>query len=109
MKRYWVSWISGYYEDEGCTKPPYKVWISAQMDRRRHLPQAFDLKEGQTEANPKDDCTICAVIDAESPEQIWTSVAKHFPDYEERFIKEVAPDYAPGDRFPGFDPNQTRL
>lgn len=105
MKRYWVSWISGYYEDEGCTAPPYQVWISGQMDRRSGLPKKFKGKNG----GEKDDCTICAVIDANSEDEIWDSVHKHFPDYEERFINEVEPDYEPGDRFPGFDPNRTKL
>lgn len=104
MKRYWVSWISGYYADEGCTEPPFKVWISGQMDRRSNLPKKFEGTD-----NPKDDCTLCAVIDAESPEAIWKAVEKHFPDYEERFINEKDSDYVPGDRFPGFDPNRTRL
>jgi len=103
LKRYWVSWYSGYYEDEGCTKPPFQVWISGQAERRSHLPQKFENFKGDEEDNEKDDCTICAVIDAESEEEIWESVKKHFPDYEERFIKEREPDYVPGDRFPDFE------
>jgi len=93
--RYWVSWYSGYYADEGCTKPPFKVWISGQCDRRSGFPQVDE------DGNPKDDCTICAVIDAESEEKVWEVVKKHFPDYLERFIKEKEPDYQPrADRFP---------
>lgn len=92
MKRFWVSWISGYYGDEGCTTPPFQVWISGQMCRRPHLPQAFES------GNEKDDCIICAVIDAEKEEDIWPVVANHFPDYEQRFCEEREPDYVPGGR-----------
>lgn len=102
MKRFWVSWISGYYGDEGCTTPPFQVWISGHMDRRSGLPTEFET------GNPKDDCTICAVIDANSEDEIWPVIAKHFPDYEQRFCEERKIDYIPGDRFPDFE-NKTSL
>ena len=94
MKRFWVSWWSGYYEDEGCTKPPFQVWISGQRERGT--------------SDDRDQVSICAVIDAESPEQVWQAVKKYFPDYEERFCNPVEADYVPGDRFPGFE-NRTQL
>jgi hypothetical protein len=89
MKRFWVSWWSGYYTDEGCTEPPYQCWESGERDR------AGDTK--------KTDVSLCAVIDANSQEEIEASLQKHFPDYELRFCNEVEPDYVPGNRFPGFE------
>jgi hypothetical protein len=100
--RFWVSWISGNYFDEGCTHPPIQYWLSGQMDRRAHLPQK------DSNGEEKDDCTLCAVIDAESEDEVWQNIAKYFPDYAERFIEERAPDYEPGDRFLSFE-NRTRF
>jgi hypothetical protein len=94
MNRYWVSWYSGYYADEGCTEPPFQVWISGYHKRP-------DSKE-------RDDCIICALIDAPSENDIWYIVAKYFPDYQERFCEKRDKDYIPGDRFPGFE-NKTSL
>lgn len=91
-KRFWVSWWSGYYEDEGCTQPPFQLWISGERSR------ADDLTE----------ISIVSVIDAESEEQIWGAVKKHFPDMQPRFCEQTAPDYKPGKRFPGFE-NRTSL
>ena len=108
MTRYWVSWYSGYYTDEGCSKPPFQVWISGTAERRSHLPQKFENFEGDEEDNVKDDCTICAMIDAESEEDIWKVVEKHFYDYDPRFCTEEEPDAVPSDRFPDFE-NKTSL
>jgi len=34
MKRYWISWYSGGYEEEGCVdEPPFQYWWSGQRDR----------------------------------------------------------------------------
>ena len=96
MKKYWISFYSGYYSDEGCSKPPFQVWISGVSSRRSHLPQ-FDFH-----FQKKDDCSICALVEANSIDEIWKSVKKHFPDYEERFCDEVGDDYKPSDRFPDF-------
>ncbi len=87
VSRYWVSWWSGYYANEGCTKPPFQVWISGYRER----------------ADGMDECAICAVIDAEREDEIWEAVHKHFPDCEERFCEQKDDDFCPGDRFPGFD------
>jgi hypothetical protein len=84
MTRYWVSWWSGYYLDEGCTKPPFQSWISGQRD------------------GPRDECSFCAVIDADSESEILDCIRHHFPDYELRFCNPKPDDYEPGDRFPGF-------
>lgn len=95
IHRYWVSWWSGYYISEGCTEPPFKVWISGSKERQ--------------DGSQKDDLSICAVIDAENENEIWQVVKKHFPDYKGRFCIEKPDDFSPGDRFPDFDENKTRL
>lgn len=87
MTRFWVSWWSGYYESEGCTKPPIQIWISGERDR----------------ADDKTELSICAVIDAESEKSIWRNICKYFPDYIPRFCEPKSADYVPGDRFPGFE------
>lgn len=102
MTRYWVSWTTGNYIDEGCTAPPFQFWLSAQSARRAHLPQTWP------DGEEKDDCSLCAMIDAPNEEAIWTVIAKHFPDYEQRFISERADDAKPGDRFLDFE-NRTSL
>ncbi len=94
--RYWVSWISGNYADEGCTKPGIQFWVSGYAQRRSHLPQEFES------GAEKDDCTICALIDAPNEEAVWAGVARHFPDYEQRFIEAVEHNAMPGERFPDF-------
>lgn len=87
MSRYWVSWYSGNYADEGCTKPPFPFFVSGYRDRN-----------GDSD---RDDCSICALFDASDEQAIWLLVRKHFPDCEERFIEPVAGDWLPNNRFPG--------
>lgn len=93
MNRYWVSWWSGNYADEGCTNPPFQYWITGQRNR---------------EDPKKDDCSICAMIDASDEEEIWENISKYFPDFEQRFCELTSPDAVPGDRFPDFE-NRTKL
>jgi len=88
MNRYWVSWWSGNYVEEGCTEPPFMYWVSGQRDR------------GDTEETERDECSICAVVDSESKDSVWELIAIHFPDYEERFCTLKPNDYVPGNRFP---------
>lgn len=85
MSRYWVSWWSGNYADEGCTKPPFKFWNSGTRDR----------------ANPdRDECSLCAVIDqAGGVAEVLSLVRFHFPDAEQRFCEPKPDDWQPGDRF----------
>lgn len=90
MRRYWVSWWSSYHINKGCTKPPFQVWISGERGK-------------SAEDDMLEDVSLCAVIDAESEQQIWDAVKKHFPDYEERFCNAVEADFTPNNRFPGFE------
>ena len=84
--RYWASWWSGNYADEGCTETPFEMWVSGQRERA-------DEK--------RDDCSICAVIDAEDEAAVETLIAAHFPDYEMRFCEAKSSDFSPPpDRFP---------
>lgn len=92
MNRYWCSWWSGYYEDEGCTKPSFQIWISGNRDRDEE----------------RDQLSICAVIDANNEEEILKAISFHFPDYEIRFIEQVADDYIPSNRFNNFK-NLTKI
>lgn len=92
--RYWVSWWSGNYADEGCTKPPFQFWTSGERDR------ADD--SGLT------DCSLCAVIDAPNEEAIRRAVLKHFPDASFRFVNMKDDGWNPGERFAGFQ-NRTRI
>ena len=119
MKRYWVSWWSGYYADEGCRKPPFQIWISGSRDRpndglseenlrlSKFISNEMDYYKYIAE-NRRDDQSICAVIDAEDEKEIWEAVKLYFPDYKERFCEEQKPDFVPSDRFPN-PRNETKL
>jgi hypothetical protein len=87
LKRYWVSWWSGNYAEEGCTKPPFQFWCSGYRDR-----------EGEG-----DEESLCAVIDAPDEDLVFTAIEKHYPDCKPRFCEEKAPDFEPDpERFPDF-------
>ena len=86
MKRFWVSWWSGNYADEGCTKPPFQFFVTGYRDRN--------------DDSGKDDCSICAWIEAPSEQSVLDVIQVHFPDYEARFINEVESDFVPNNRFP---------
>jgi hypothetical protein len=111
MKRFWVSWWTGNYSDEGCTVPPFKFWVSGQRDRpnnglneeQQKIAAQFsddDAYEDFLDQHSRDDCSICAVIDAVDEEAVWNLVGTHFPDYDQRFCDEQALDFTPGPRFP---------
>lgn len=90
MNRYWASWWSGNYEDEGCTKPPFNFWNSGQRDRRNADPES-----------ERDECSLCAIIDAEDENTVEAMIRKHYPDYQMRFCQPKASDWQPAsDRFP---------
>lgn len=90
MTRFWVSWWSGNYADEGCTRPPFKFWVSGQRVR---------MVDGR-EDDERDECSICAVIDAETEAEVWILVTRHFPDQTPRFCEVRLADWVPGSRFP---------
>lgn len=96
--RYLVSWWSGYYEDEGCKKPPFQVFVIGS--KYRYVNGKLDRE--------RDEVAICAVIDAESEEEIWEVVRKYFPDMDERFCELKDFDFKPGDWFIDFR-NETSL
>ena len=120
MNRYWVSWYSGNYADEGCTKPPFQFWVSGHRSRENNgltdekyaeYLKIIDEDERYEflDTHSRDDCTICAMIDAEDEDQIWEAVSKYFPDQEYRFCElQKDPAAKTGDRFPGFE-NRTSL
>lgn len=87
MNKQWVNFYSGYYEDEGCKKPPFEFLIRNYCARRSHLPQFFKEKNGDymldNDGNimKKNDCVICAMIEANNETEIWELVSKYFPDY----------------------------
>lgn len=88
LKRFWVSWYSKYFEEDGCSDPPIQFWISGQdMD---------------------DNLSFCAVIDEYHEDMIWTKLRTYFPDLIPRFREAKSLDWTPGDRFPDFE-NRTRL
>ena len=89
LRRFWVSWYSGNYADEGCTRPPYTFWSSGSADR---------YVNGQLDT-VRDELTLCAVIDAETADAVWPQIRRYFPDYRERFCEEKAGDFMPGERF----------
>ncbi len=90
--RFWVSWWTSQDEDKGCTTPPFDYWTSG-----------YRFPKGDMEEDTES--SVCAVIDADTEDDVWEGVAKYFPDYEARFCEEREADYAPGSRFSGFENN----
>jgi hypothetical protein len=90
LNRYWVSWWSGYYESEGCSEPPFQIWVTGYRDRKK---------------DDKDEESFCAVIDAESEHKIRVAIRKYFPDYELRFCNLAETNWTPesGGRFPNYE------
>ena len=86
VQRYWVSWYSGNYDDEGCSAQPFEFLVSGYR--------------GRNDDSGRDDCTLCAVIEAEDEADIWKLISEHFPDYEQRFIDPRESDWLPANRFP---------
>lgn len=84
--KYWASWWSGNYEDEGCKAPPFKFWESGIRMRG--------------DSSNRDDWSICAVIEGKDKEGVWKIVQRYFPDFKRRFCKQVEDNFHPGDRFP---------
>jgi len=120
MTRYWISWYSGGYVDEGCVEePPFQYWWTGQRERPNYglTPErlaeyeAFtDEDEGEDylDEHSRSDGTACALVEAESVYEIWKTVGKYFPDYRERFCEECEVGHTPGDRFGNFE-NRTSL
>jgi hypothetical protein len=86
--RYWVSWYSGCYRDEGFTFPPFQFWSYGTRIRRK---------------SDRVNQILFALLEAPDKEMIWDVIGKHFPDYSSRFLEAVAEDWSPGSRFPDFD------
>lgn len=95
ITRFWVSWWSGNYADEGCTNPPFQFWNSGERDHRGNNPD-------------RTDCALCAVIDCDTKQDAIDCIKKHFPDAEMRFCEYRQSNFVPGDRFPGFE-NRTHI
>lgn len=87
MTRFWVSWVSGNYADEGCTKPPFPLFETGALSRE--------------DGSERTDLTLCAILEADTEARLWETITRYFPDCGRRFIQVVAPDWLPGDRFPG--------
>lgn len=122
MKRFWVSWFSGGYEDEGCVgEPPFTYWWSGQRERPNHglteeqYAQYLEMDDDEgdefLDKHGRSTGTAVACVDAESEEEIWAVIAKYFPDYEQRFIEEREADFQPGagSRFTSEEPISTSL
>lgn len=123
MTRYWISWWSGGYADEGCVEePPFTYWWSGQRERPNEgltdeqykIYKAIEDEDRAytfLDAFGKSDGSACACVDAESEDEVWEVIGKYFPDYEQRFIEERAADYDPseGGRFTSEEPIRTSL
>jgi len=85
MNTYWVSWWSGNYIEEGCTRSPFKYWCSGFKERNN---------------SSKTDLSLCAVIKGKNETEIKDIIYEFFPDYELRFCIEKEDGYEPNkDRF----------
>ena len=113
MAKFWISWYSGGYKDEGCKEePPFQYWWTGQRDRPNYGLSAEkyaeyllidDEDEGDAflDEHGRSDGTACALVEANNEAEIWPVISRYFPDYTFRFCEERDADYVPGDRFPG--------
>ena len=85
-KRFWVSWECPE-EDEG-------------VDVLAHAGEVIDVWESGTTADGET-VMACAVIDADSEQDVWVGVGALIGEYVERFCLEKPQGWHPGDRFPG--------
>ena len=85
MTRFWTSWWSGRYADEGCTQPPFQFWCTGEMERQ------YSNRTNES---------YCALLGADNRDDIVALLKRHFPDMELRFISERAADWKPNNRFP---------
>lgn len=115
MKRWWVSWWHGGYEDEGWKEPSFKHWITGQRDRVNNglSPEMLIIynstafvDEGEMwdflDQHGRDDASYVAVIDAPTEKDVWKIVEEFFPGCQQRFCNEREADYDPtkeGGRF----------
>jgi hypothetical protein len=91
--RFWVSWWSGCCTLDGCSEPPFQIWVTGQGN----TPDGRDI------------LAICAVIDAKGESEVWEAVKRHFPDFIERFCEKRNRNYTPLEcRFPGFENRTSR-
>lgn len=109
MKRFWCSWWHPYHESFEMKDTELQIWVSGY----RRLSEAgpywkYYRKEVEVEEECMDECSLCAVIDAESEDWIKDKIQEYFPGSGIRFIQEVDRDHVPGDRFPNFE-NKTKI
>jgi hypothetical protein len=115
MTRFWISWFSGGYGDEGCKEqPPFQYWWTGQRDRLNYGLSAekyavyLQIKDEAAshafiDVHGRADGSACAMVEANNKDEIWPVIARYFPDYKFRFCEECDPDCTPGDRFPNYE------
>jgi hypothetical protein len=77
-----VSWWSTGDEEYGCSKPPIQTWVSDEFTE-----------------NGKTTYTFCAVIEAETVDDLWQNILKFYPDCEKRFCIQRPDNFTPPDKF----------
>lgn len=118
LRRYWVRFYTGYYEDEGCREPPWPHWITGYTIDRRHpyapaydpagddIVRSFrctedeDIYDYLEDTYGRSDCTVVNIVDARNYQDMLRLIGTYFPDYFDMTCDEVARDYLPGSRFP---------
>jgi hypothetical protein len=49
--------------------------------------------------NERDECSMCALVDAQDDIEVINMIKKHYLDYELRFVEEKPDGWQPGSRF----------
>ena len=80
--KYWARFWTGFYEDEGCQKPPFPIWITDHKER--------------SEDTDRDDCSVCGVLNADSKDDALHQISNYFPDFTLRCVTTVDDNYQPG-------------
>lgn len=116
LRRFRARFYSGYYEDEGCHKPDFPIWMSGQTCQRRDpeyewAPNSWDAVRSielsgdddaydhACELYSRDDGIWIAFLDVRDRKHAIRRIETFFPDYFDLDLDEVPRDWVPGDRF----------
>lgn len=81
LKRFYIQFLTGNYEDEGCTQSPFSWWNTGR-ERKRDKSDRTDMK-------------LVTVIEAEQEELALALIDKHFPNFELVACAEISEDFIP--------------
>ena len=111
MGFFWTSFISGNYHDEGCTVPPFEVFVVGygkrentklslrQISKLADPLSPTDFLQDSTSAEKRFNCRNSCFVQAVSEEDAVNIVQKFFPDATINFCEERDKSFNPRDGY----------